>query len=170
MPPKPTICRRALVIALSAAALTGCGALKPDPALTQRAEEAYVMLATARYEDLYKQFTPQHQNNELLALMPQMREIVPPGRAAGPPTLNGWEFSNGADGAKRIVTFTYSYPDVPAFVVVKTQFVGSDKDGWKIEGMDLDGRRGSPVESVSLGRGKITPPPKLDQSAEAAGV
>lgn len=157
-----SVSRRVMLIALSAAALAGCGAAKPDEAVIMKAEEAYVMLAAERYDDLYKQFTPAYQNPELVAALPEMHKRVPPGAASGPPVISGWEFSNGTDGAKRIVTTVYTYPEMGAFVTVKTQFVGSDKAGWAIEGMNLEPKSGNYVEGINLGNGKITPPPRMD--------
>jgi hypothetical protein len=157
-----TLTRRALVIAFSAVALAACGALKPDPALTLKAEEAYVMLAAERYEDLFKLFAPKYQSATLAQEMPKMHRAVPPGAAAGPPVLAGWESSNSTDGNRRIVTFVYTYPELGAFVTVKTQFTGSDKDGWTIEGMNLEPKSGAYVESINLGKGTITPPPRGD--------
>jgi hypothetical protein len=156
------VSRRTLMAGAVAVFLAGCGALKPDPAITLKAEEAYVMLAAERYEDLFNMFTPAYQNAELISAIPEMHKRVPPGAASGPPVIAGWEFNTSTNGDRRIVTTVYTYPEMEVFTTVKTQFIGSAKDGWKIEGMNVESEPGTYSEKITLGKGKITPPPRTD--------
>jgi hypothetical protein len=146
-----------LVLGGVAVTMAACGALKPDPALTLRTEEAYVRLVAGRDEALFNSFDKTLQTPALVETIAEMRNAVPPGQAA-PPKLAGWEKFAGADGGKASVTLIYTYPDIPAFVTVEGHFAGSDKKGWSMDGFHVTGKRGA-YEGPSLGEGTIAPPP-----------
>ena len=159
--PKSAISRRVLTLACAAVALAGCGGeggpLKPNPAVVLEAEQNYALLAAGRFEELYRKFP----------VLPQMQKVIPPGQAAGPPTISGWIQQVSTSGNAVEVTLVYVYPEHPVFVTVEESFTGSDKDGWKLASFNLEGKRGVFAEGASpFGKGTITPPPLMAAGGE----
>jgi len=155
--------RRFMISTALAFGLSGCGVIKPNPAVTLKAEEAYVLLVSAQDERLFGLFPAAMQDAKLVQVIREMRAAIPPGPTSAP-VLSGWEQTKSTDGGAAKVTFVYSYPSIPAFVTTETEFTGSDKAGWTLSSMYVTGKRGTYVEAVNLGHGVITPPPVMSST------
>lgn len=169
---RAAVSRRALAAAIVVSLLAGCGGsggnpLKPNPAVVLEAEQNYVLLASGRFDELFRKFPAALQNDRLVSTLPQMQKVIPPGQASGPPTISGWlqQVSTSGNGVE--VTLVYVYPDLPVFVTVEESFTGSDKDGWKLASFNLQGKQGVFAEGATpFGKGTITPPPMTPASDE----
>lgn len=143
------------VAVMAALALNACS--KPttaDQVFLDRAEQIYVLVATAQFDAVLAQFAPSVPQQAYRDELIRMRALIPEG-AAGPPVLVEWSSDMGGVSKGKTVVFRYDYPDRAA--LAKVRFAGSGGDSWRLYGFQV--LPAGPESPRVIARGRVAPPP-----------